>query len=78
MKMIENSIKEIGYDLKKMPLGKLDDRTVKSAYTVLTDVTTRKRKTIYLGEIALCSNNNLFIISFFFKQQLMAAIKAKQ
>jgi len=40
MKMIENSIKEIGYDLKKMPLGKLDDRTVKAAYTVLTDVTT--------------------------------------
>lgn len=36
MKMIENSIKEIGYDSKKMPLGKLDDKTVKSAYTVLT------------------------------------------
>lgn len=33
--MIENSIKKIGYDMKKMPLGKLDEVTVKQAYVVL-------------------------------------------
>lgn len=38
MKMIESTIKEIGYDSKKMPLGKLDDRTIKQAYTVLKDL----------------------------------------
>ncbi|KAL4469178.1 hypothetical protein ABPG72_008918 [Tetrahymena utriculariae] len=38
MKMIESTIKEIGYDSKKMPLGKLDDRTIRSAYTVLKNL----------------------------------------
>ncbi|EAR83835.2 poly(ADP-ribose) polymerase family WGR domain protein (macronuclear) [Tetrahymena thermophila SB210] len=38
MKMIESTIKEIGYDSKKMPLGKLDDKTIKQAYTVLKDL----------------------------------------
>lgn len=38
LKMIENSIKSIGYDAKKMPLGKLDDVTVKQAYIVLKEV----------------------------------------
>lgn len=33
--MIESSIKQIGYDAKKMPLGKLDEVTVKQAYVVL-------------------------------------------
>lgn len=40
--MIENSIKEIGYDSEKMPLGKLDDRTIKEAYTVLKNVSIPK------------------------------------
>ena len=29
MKMINNSMKEIGYDAKKCPLGKLGDSTIK-------------------------------------------------
>lgn len=28
MNMINNSMKEIGYDAKKMPLGKLGDTTI--------------------------------------------------
>lgn len=30
--MINNTMKEIGYDAKKMPLGKLGDNTIKQAY----------------------------------------------
>jgi poly [ADP-ribose] polymerase len=32
MNMINSAMKEIGYDAKKMPLGKLGDNTVKEAY----------------------------------------------
>lgn len=32
MKMINTSMKEIGYDAKKMPLGKLGDNTIKQAF----------------------------------------------
>lgn len=28
-------MKEIGYDIKKMPLGKLGDQTINDAYSVL-------------------------------------------
>ena len=31
-------MKEIGYDAKKMPLGKLGDSTIKQAYAVLNDL----------------------------------------
>lgn len=31
-------MKEIGYDAKKMPLGKLGDTTIKQAYTILNDL----------------------------------------
>jgi poly [ADP-ribose] polymerase len=38
MKTIQFSMKEIGYDSKKMPLGKLADSTIKKGYDVLTDL----------------------------------------
>lgn len=38
LKMIEASIKSVGYDQKKIPLGRLEDVTVKAAYTVLKEV----------------------------------------
>ena len=31
-----NTMKEIGYDAKRMPLGKLGDKTIKEAYAILT------------------------------------------
>lgn len=37
-KVINNTIKEIGYDMKKMPLGKLGDNTIKEAYNVLNEL----------------------------------------
>lgn len=35
MKMINNQMKEIGYDAKKMPLGKLPKDNISSAYEIL-------------------------------------------
>ena len=34
-KLMDTTMKEIGYDAKKMPLGKLGDNTIKEAYSVL-------------------------------------------
>lgn len=33
--IMNKTMKEIGYDAKKMPLGKLGDNTIKQAYGVL-------------------------------------------
>ena len=33
---MEKNLKEVGYDIKKMPLGKLSDQTVKDGYSILT------------------------------------------
>lgn len=33
--IMNNTMKEIGYDAKKMPLGRLGDSTIKEAYGVL-------------------------------------------
>ena len=33
--VINNTMKEIGYDAKRMPLGKLGDTTIKEAYGIL-------------------------------------------
>ena len=33
--IMNKTMKEIGYDAKKMPLGKLGDNTIKQAYAVL-------------------------------------------
>lgn len=33
--VMNNTMKEIGYDAKRMPLGKLGDTTIKEAYAVL-------------------------------------------
>jgi poly [ADP-ribose] polymerase len=33
--IMNNTMKEIGYDAKKMPLGKLGDGTIKEAYNIL-------------------------------------------
>jgi poly [ADP-ribose] polymerase len=38
MKMMTNQMKEIGYDAKKMPLGKLGKNTVKEGYAVLSKI----------------------------------------
>ncbi|XP_051912547.1 uncharacterized protein LOC127594822 [Hippocampus zosterae] len=37
-KQINHAMKEIGYDAKKMPLGKLGESTIKDAYKVLNDL----------------------------------------
>ncbi len=36
--VMNNTMKEIGYDAKKMPLGKLGDNTIKQAYTILNNL----------------------------------------
>jgi len=36
--MINSSMKELRYDAKKLPLGKLGDSTIKEAYTVLNNL----------------------------------------
>ena len=38
MKMMQKQMEEIGYDAKKMPLGKLSKDTIKKGYTVLTKI----------------------------------------
>ena len=38
MKMMDNTMKEIGYDPKKMPLGKLADQTIKEGFQVLSEL----------------------------------------
>lgn len=35
LKMMNNAMKEIGYDAKKLPLGKLAKTTIKAGYDVL-------------------------------------------
>lgn len=37
--IMQTTMKEIGYDAKKMPLGKLGDNTIKEAYKILTELT---------------------------------------
>lgn len=37
--VMNNTMKEIGYDAKKMPLGKLGDGTIREAYAVLNKLT---------------------------------------
>ena len=37
---MNNTMKEIGYDAKKMPLGKLGETTIKEAYGVLNQLST--------------------------------------
>ena len=36
--IMNNTMKQIGYDAKKMPLGKLGDSTIKQAYSVLNEL----------------------------------------
>ncbi len=40
LKMMNNAMKEIGYDAKKCPLGKLAKTTIKSGYEVLQKIST--------------------------------------
>lgn len=41
---MNNTMKEIGYDAKKMPLGRLGDSTIKQAYAVLNDLSVAVKK----------------------------------
>lgn len=44
---MNNTMKEIGYDAKRMPLGKLGDTTIKEAYGVLSKLSDAvKRKSV--------------------------------
>lgn len=43
-KLMNNTMKQIGYDPNKMPLGKLGDSTIKEAYTVLTKLAEAVKK----------------------------------
>lgn len=36
--VMNNTMKEIGYDAKRMPLGKLGDSTIKEAYGILNQL----------------------------------------
>ena len=38
MKMINNQMKEIGYDAKKMPLGKLSKSSIEKGYIALNSL----------------------------------------
>lgn len=42
--VMNNTMKEIGYDAKKMPLGKLGDSTIKEAYKVLSNLSAAIKK----------------------------------
>ena len=42
--ILNNTMKEIGYDAKKMPLGRLGDSTIKQAYAVLNKLTDSVKK----------------------------------
>ena len=38
LKMMNNQMKEIGYDAKKMPLGKLSKSNIEKGYKILSDI----------------------------------------
>lgn len=42
--IMNNTMKEIGYDAKKMPLGRLGETTIKEAYGVLNQLATAVKK----------------------------------
>ena len=42
--VLNNTMKEIGYDAKKMPLGRLGDSTIKEAYGVLKQLADAVKK----------------------------------
>lgn len=42
--IMNKTMKEIGYDAKKMPLGKLGDNTIKQAYGVLNQLSKAVKK----------------------------------
>lgn len=42
--ILNNTMKEIGYDAKKMPLGRLGDSTIKQAYAVLNKLADAVKK----------------------------------
>ena len=50
VQVMNTAMKEIGYDAKRMPLGKLGDSTLKEAYTVLTKLSSAVKK----KDVALC------------------------
>lgn len=42
--IMNNTMKEIGYDAKKMPLGKLGESTIKQAYGILNQLSAAVKK----------------------------------
>lgn len=42
--IMNNTMKEIGYDAKKMPLGRLGESTIKEAYGVLNQLSAAVKK----------------------------------
>lgn len=42
--IMNNTMKEIGYDAKKMPLGKLGEGTIKEAYGILNELSKAVKK----------------------------------
>ncbi len=42
--LMNTTMKEIGYDAKKMPLGKLGDKTIREAYAILNQLSTQLKK----------------------------------
>ena len=56
MNMINKTLSEIGYDAKKMPLGKLGDGTIKEGLKVLKEIA-KALKGGNQGQLAQLSSN---------------------
>ena len=56
MKMMQQQMMEIGYDAKKLPLGKLSKETIKKGYEILKKIADQLDKTHSEGALLdLCS-----------------------
>lgn len=57
LKMMNNQMKEIGYDAKKMPLGKLSKSNIEKGYKILSDIAECLKKTNAKSEIEKLSSD---------------------
>lgn len=72
MKMMNNQMKEIGYDAKKMPLGKLAKSTIQQGYVVLNDLTEVLKKKGARSELEKLSSKFYSLIPHDFGFQKMS------
>lgn len=72
MKMMNNQMKEIGYDAKKMPLGKLAKSTIQQGYAVLNDMAEALKKKSAKSELESLSSKFYSLIPHDFGFQKMS------